>query len=87
MDSSFDWFGKESRPDWCGNLKTEEYTGKFPDSTLPTNNKINEIQFNNRMILRKAMIRHNFLPLQEEWWHFTLADEPYPDTYFTYPVK
>lgn len=87
MGSSFDWFGKESRPDWCGNLKTEEYTGIFPDNPLPTNSKINEIQFNNRMILHKAMIRHNFLPLQEEWWHFTLANEPYPDTYFTYPVK
>ena len=25
-------------------------------------------------------------PLDSEWWHFTLKDEPYPDTYFTFPV-
>ena len=25
-------------------------------------------------------------PIEEEWWHFTLKDEPYPDTYFTFPV-
>ena len=27
-----------------------------------------------------------FNPYEEEWWHFTLANEPYPDTYFTFPV-
>ena len=39
------------------------------------------------MILREAMMAHGFNPLAEEWWHFTLADEPYPDTYFTFPVN
>ena len=39
------------------------------------------------MILRQAMLRHGFKPLSTEWWHFTLADEPFPDTYFTFPVK
>ena len=39
------------------------------------------------MILRAAMLRHGFKPLVEEWWHFTLEDEPYPDTYFTFPVQ
>ncbi|MGB4044415.1 MAG: M15 family metallopeptidase, partial [Thermacetogeniaceae bacterium] len=23
----------------------------------------------------------------EEWWHYTLKDEPYPDTYFDFPVR
>ena len=41
----------------------------------------------NRMILRKAMLAHGFKPLDSEWWHFTLKDEPFPDTYFTFPVK
>ena len=27
-----------------------------------------------------------FKPLDSEWWHFTLKNEPYPDTYFTFPV-
>ena len=30
---------------------------------------------------------HGFKPLDSEWWHFTLKDEPFPDTYFTFPVK
>jgi len=43
-------------------------------------------QLANRKILRDAMLRHGFKPLDTEWWHFTLKDEPYPDTYFTFPV-
>jgi D-alanyl-D-alanine dipeptidase len=39
------------------------------------------------MILREAMMRHGFVPYAEEWWHFTLKNEPFPDTYFTFPVK
>jgi D-alanyl-D-alanine dipeptidase len=87
MGATFDWFGKESHPNWCGNPETGEYSGKFPGNTPPTGGKINEVQFKNRMILRKAMMRHGFKPLTEEWWHFTLKKEPYPDTYFTHPVK
>lgn len=44
-------------------------------------------QLRNRRILREAMLRHGFKPLDSEWWHFTLKDEPYPDTYFTFPVN
>ena len=39
------------------------------------------------MILRRAMLPHGFKPLDSEWWHFTLRDEPFPDTYFTFPVR
>lgn len=38
------------------------------------------------MAIRNAMLRHCFKPLDSEWWHFTLKNEPYPDTYFTFPV-
>ena len=38
------------------------------------------------MILRQTMIRHGFKPFDTEWWHFTLKDEPSPDTYSP-PVK
>lgn len=41
----------------------------------------------NRKLLRELMISHGFHPLKEEWWHFTLDNEPYPDTYFTFPVN
>lgn len=41
----------------------------------------------NRMLLRDAMVTHGFRPLSTEWWHFTLVNEPYPDTYFDFPVR
>ena len=43
-------------------------------------------QIDNRMILRNAMVNNGIRPLPEEWWHFTLENEPYPDTYFDFPV-
>ena len=44
-------------------------------------------QIGNRAILRKAMVDNGFIPLAEEWWHFTLENEPYPDTYFDIPIE
>ena len=41
----------------------------------------------NRALLRSVMTKHGFRPLAEEWWHFTLDDEPYPGTYFDFPVR
>jgi len=87
MGGTFDWFGRESHPDWCGNPETGAYTGEFPGRTAPTGRKINEFQFRNRMLLRSVMLKHGFKPVDTEWWHFTLAEEPYPDTYFDYPVR
>ena len=84
MGGTFDHFGVESHPDWCGNPETNEYTGKYKGNTPPKNGEINEVQFKNRMILRRAMLKHGFKPLDTEWWHFTLKNEPYPDTYFTF---
>jgi len=40
----------------------------------------------NRLLLREVMERHGFVPFHHEWWHFTLADEPYPNTYFDIPI-
>ncbi len=59
----------------------------FGELSHPDYKDITEEQYNNRMLLREVMIKHGFKPLAEEWWHFTLADEPYPDTYFTFPVN
>ena len=44
-------------------------------------------QHANRRLLADAMQAHGFQPYPEEWWHYTLADEPYPDTYFDFPVR
>lgn len=85
MGGTFDHFGIESHPDFCGNADTGQYTGLF-EGKEPEKGKLTPQQFENRMILRQAMLRHGFKPLDEEWWHFTLANEPYPDTYFTFTV-
>lgn len=61
--------------DYFGELSHPDYTG------------ITREQYENRMILREAMLKHGFKPLEEEWWHFTLENEPYPDTYFTFPIN
>ena len=59
----------------------------FGEVSHPSFRGITPAQYASRMILRQAMIRRGFKPLDEEWWHFTLADEPYPNTYFTFPVS
>ena len=88
MGGTFDWFGPESHPDFCGNPETGEYKAPLSSPEGDTVARtITELQFQNRMILRQAMLRHGFKPFDTEWWHFTLKDEPFPDTYFTFPVK
>ena len=87
MGGTFDWFGIESHPGWCGNPQTQEDTGKVPDSAPSAKRRITEKQFRNRMLLRSAMLKHGFKPIAEEWWHFTLENEPYPDRYFDFPVR
>ncbi|HWV71635.1 MAG TPA: M15 family metallopeptidase [Pseudosphingobacterium sp.] len=49
--------------------------------------EINAEQESHRLILKEAMLRFGFKPLPEEWWHYTLVDEPYPTTYFDFEVK
>ena len=82
MGGTFDWFGPESHPDFCGDPDTGVYDAKAGRKR----GGITETQFRNRLILREVMLRHGFKPLAEEWWHFTLKNEPFPDTYFTFPV-
>lgn len=59
----------------------------FGELSHPDYKQITAEQYENRMILRDAMLANGFKPLDEEWWHFTLKDEPFPDTYFTFPVS
>ena len=44
-------------------------------------------QHANRMLLVAAMRRRGFRNYDKEWWHFTLTPEPFPDTYFNFPVR
>lgn len=75
MGCTFDYFGVASHPD------------VLPGQEIGAYQPITEKQYRNRMILREAMVRHGFKPYECEWWHFTLENEPYPDTYFTFPIS
>lgn len=44
-------------------------------------------QYSNRLRLREAMERRGFRAYDKEWWHYTLRDEPFPKTYFDFPVR
>ena len=59
----------------------------FGKESHPSYKGITKEQFSNRMLLREIMVSNGFKPLEEEWWHFTLVHEPYPDTYFDFTVS
>ena len=59
----------------------------FGEISHPDYRGITEEQYENRMLLQRTMVRNGFLTLDCEWWHFMLKDEPYPDTYFDFPVS
>ena len=59
----------------------------FSELSHPDYEGITEEQYENRMILRRSMLRNGFKPIDCEWWHYTLENEPYPDTYFEFPVS
>ena len=57
----------------------------FGEISHPDHTGITEEQYANRMLLQRAMVRNGFKPIDCEWWHFTLENEPYPNTYFEFP--
>ena len=59
----------------------------FSEISHPDYKGITEEQYENRLELRNAMIRNGFEPIDCEWWHYTLREEPFPDTYFEFPVS
>lgn len=59
----------------------------FGDLSHPDCKNVTPEQKAMRMLLRDAMVKHGFKPFESEWWHFTLDNEPYPDTYFNFPIR
>lgn len=59
----------------------------FNEISHPDSRAVTDEQYRNRMLLQKVMVRNGFKPIDCEWWHFALADEPFPDTYFEFPVS
>ena len=75
VDESGQELDMGGRFDYFGELSHPDYTG------------VSTEQFQNRMLLREIMVSSGFVPLKEEWWHFTLKNEPFADRYFDFEVK
>lgn len=59
----------------------------FDARSHTANSRIRKSQQDNRIALKAVMERNGFKNLEEEWWHYTLKNEPYPDTYFDFKVR
>src|SRR5580692_1747278 len=59
----------------------------FSPKSWPADPTVTPQQHANRMLLAAAMRRRGFRGYDKEWWHFTLRGEPFPDTYFDFPVQ
>lgn len=76
-------------------------TKRFPDDSLDMGTgydcfdpkshtahaQLDQAQRANRLLLKSVLEKHGFENYDKEWWHFTLKNEPYPDTFFDFPVK
>lgn len=59
----------------------------FSPKSWPSDRSVSALAENNRALLTAAMTSAGFRPYDKEWWHFTLANDPFPDTYFDFPVR
>ena len=59
----------------------------FHELSHPENREVGLKQRINRLLLKVLMDKHGFKNLPEEWWHFTLKEEPYPDRYFDFVIE
>lgn len=59
----------------------------FSPRSWPDDKGVSVTAQRHRKLLRDAMRRRGFLGHRKEWWHFTLAREPFPGSYFDFPVR
>lgn len=59
----------------------------FSPRSAPGDKSVSAEAQANRKLLADAMRKRNFIPYDKEWWHFTLRREPFPATYFDFPVR
>ncbi len=59
----------------------------FSPRSWPSDRSVGNEAQSNRRLLAEAMSRRGFAGYSKEWWHFTLRREPYPDSYFDFPVR
>jgi D-alanyl-D-alanine dipeptidase len=58
----------------------------FDTLSWPTEASMTPAQRANRLLLQSVMRAQGFRPYRQEWWHFTLDGEPFPETHFDFPV-
>lgn len=59
----------------------------FDPSSWPSYQQVSAQARANRSLLAAVMTKHGFAAIRTEWWHFNLENEPFPDSYFNFPVK
>jgi zinc D-Ala-D-Ala dipeptidase len=59
----------------------------FSARSAPADKTVSTEAQASRRLLADAMRRRGFMPYNKEWWHFTLRNEPFPDTYFDFPIR
>jgi zinc D-Ala-D-Ala dipeptidase len=59
----------------------------FGEASWVDYQNITEKQKANRQLLQTMMLKYGFRNYPKEWWHFTLREEPFPNTYFDFPIK
>ena len=63
------------------------YFDYFGQSSSSDYTNLNTVQLSNRKLLKDTMEKYGFKHLNEEWWHYTLINEPYKDTYFDFDIE
>jgi len=71
----------------CEPLDMGSHYDFFSSESWVENNHLTAQQRANRMLLQIVMLKHGFRNYPKEWWHFTLQNEPFPDTYFDFPIE
>jgi zinc D-Ala-D-Ala dipeptidase len=59
----------------------------FGPESWPEYQELTAGQRANRLLLQIIMKKNGFQPYAKEWWHFTLKNEPFPKTYFNFPIQ
>ncbi|CAF0775868.1 unnamed protein product [Brachionus calyciflorus] len=59
----------------------------FDKASNTLSNLVNETAHQNRLLLKNVMEKNGFVNYELEWWHYTLKNEPFPDTYFDFQIK
>jgi len=59
----------------------------FDEASYTNSTLVNENHQQMRMMFKDIMEKAGFINYHKEWWHYTLKNEPFPDTYFDFDVK